>query len=454
MVNDTTTLNGSLQECIDRLETNLQAMGVSDAEFDSETGILGLIDEIPNISPSVGGIELDTNITLDESNLETEIIGGVKHYKVYNNDRTTLTAYINALYDDTTVDMKGVLQGATVSYDLTQIGGEESTAISDNDGKISMVIHPTSLQDDMHYNVYMSFDGTGTDYKSCDELFRFMVRHDYVISFSQSEYVALNGECTIECTLTENGVGLSEAIVTLSDGTSFYSNITNQNGIATFSLTGLTSSATWTCSYSNVSDTCNVVVMNYLIYDDASVNNSSTLFGTSYALRNSGTNTTNWSSSGYYTVKTHTSGQRESMRELLPLTGVSTDFCLEYDSYAEQNGGTSGLVIYNSSTAWAKLTDNVNNTKQMWYAYNNGSFHETLYDGTVTTYQRWVHYKFTMEGNQFTILITDPRNGDATIWEHSETLPFNRGATTVYGLNSEWESNRTTRYKNLVAYEI
>lgn len=268
MVNDTTTLNGSLQECIDRLETNLQAMGVSDAEFDSSTGILGLIDEIPNISPSVGGIELDTNITLDESNLETEIIGGVKHYKVYNNDRTTLTAYINALYDDTTVDMKGVLQGATVSYDLSQIGGDDSTAISDNDGKFSMVIRPTSLQDDIHYNVYMSFDGTGTDYKSCDELFRFMVRHYYLITFGQSEYTTYDGSCTVTATLTEDGVAMPYVELHLVSGDMTYATLTDENGVATFNLQNLqTGTETWTCTYGNATATCTVTYHSYLFYD-------------------------------------------------------------------------------------------------------------------------------------------------------------------------------------------
>lgn len=49
MVNDLTTLDGSLQELIDTLESNLQTMGVSDAEFDSTTGIMGLVDEILDI---------------------------------------------------------------------------------------------------------------------------------------------------------------------------------------------------------------------------------------------------------------------------------------------------------------------------------------------------------------------------------------------------------------------
>ena len=44
--------------------------------------------------------------------------------------------------------------------------------------------------------------------------------------------------------------------------------ITNSNGVASFTLTGLTTSATYTCSYSNVSDTCTVTVApTYLFYD-------------------------------------------------------------------------------------------------------------------------------------------------------------------------------------------
>ena len=53
MTNDLTTLNGSLQEVIDRLETNLAAKGVN-ASYSSSTGILGLVDQIQNISQSGG----------------------------------------------------------------------------------------------------------------------------------------------------------------------------------------------------------------------------------------------------------------------------------------------------------------------------------------------------------------------------------------------------------------
>ena len=54
MTNDTSTIAGALQEVIDRLESNLQAKGVN-AEYSSSTGILGLVDQISNISQSSGG---------------------------------------------------------------------------------------------------------------------------------------------------------------------------------------------------------------------------------------------------------------------------------------------------------------------------------------------------------------------------------------------------------------
>ena len=208
---------------------------------------------------------------------------------------------------------------------------------------------------------------------------------------------------------------------------------------------------TFTCTYQNVTDTCIVTTILYILQDDASVDNSSTLFGNSYALRNSGSNTTGWNSNGYYTVKTQSSGTKESVRIIAPLTGVADDFILEWDAYCEGSDGSSGLVIYNSSTAWEKLSDNCSSMKEVWYGYNNGYYHETKYYSTIVDNGQWTHYKFTMQGNQFSILIT--LNGE-TVWEHTETIHFTRSSSTQYGFNSEWQANRVMRYKNIVAYKI
>ena len=42
----------------------------------------------------------------------------------------------------------------------------------------------------------------------------------------------------------------------------------------------------------------------------------------------------------------------------------------------------------------------------------------------------------------------------STVVTHSETIPITLSSSTKYGLDSEWNANTTTRYKNLVAYKI
>ena len=188
----------------------------------------------------------------------------------------------------------------------------------------------------------------------------------------------------------------------------------------------------------------------YIINDSGNNDNSSTLFGDSLSLRNSGANSTGYNSDGYYTI-TNTGNQKESMRVLNQLTGITDDFVLEYDSYIQGTNGSSGFVIYNSSTSWEKLTDDGDSSKRTWYGYNNGSFHETGYNGNIVTNKKWVHYKYTCQTNKFSIEIS--YNG-SLVWEHTETIHLTRNANTKYGLDSEWNSNTVTRYKNIKAYKI
>ena len=65
MVNDLTTLNGSLQELIDKILENLETEGVI-TSFDPSTGLLGLADEILNIEGGGG------NCIVEYPNLGTE----------------------------------------------------------------------------------------------------------------------------------------------------------------------------------------------------------------------------------------------------------------------------------------------------------------------------------------------------------------------------------------------
>ena len=79
-------------------------MGVVDAEFDSSTGMMGLVDDILDIPPALRGVELTTTITCNcvEANI---------------NYPFTVTGVLSAYYDDesvSNVDLTGFLQGATV----------------------------------------------------------------------------------------------------------------------------------------------------------------------------------------------------------------------------------------------------------------------------------------------------------------------------------------------------
>ena len=269
----------------------------------------------------------------------------------------------------------------------------------------------------------------------------------YNLKFNNNAYTAdNNGNATLTLILQDCQDPISNVDILVSDGIDYYTATTNAQGIATCSVNGI---GTYVASYLHLTATCQVI--SYLFYDDASADLTSTTFGSSYALR-SGTSTVTWNSGGYY-ILTQTGSQRESMMQILPLNGISSDFTVEYDSYVEQVGGSSGLVIYNSATSWEKLTDDADSNKKYWYGYNDGSFHENAFYGNATTYQRWVHHKYTIQGTAFTMEVTDIDTGSIIV-SHTETIHFTRNSNTIYGLDSEWQRNTKTRYKNIVAKSL
>ena len=265
----------------------------------------------------------------------------------------------------------------------------------------------------------------------------------YHIEFSEDSYVATGGSATLEIMLQENYAPKSGATVTVTGSdSSLYTGITDSTGLATVTVS-VSATTTFTCSYQGVSDTCTVTATVYLINDDASVDNSSTLFGNSIGLRNSGTNTTGWNNAGYYTVK-NTKSSSESMRVIAPLTGLTGDFTLEYDSYLEATDGASGFVIYNSNTSFVGL---LNDGGTYTFFYNDGSYHETNLSSGVTR-QEWVHFKFIVEGTNFTL---ECYENDVLQYTTTQTIHFNRSSSTMYGFEVKWTYNRITRYKNIKA---
>lgn len=152
MSNDLNTISGVLAEAVDKLEANLNSMGVY-ATYDPSEGYLELLDEILNIAPSVGGINLSTAISL------TNTPSVVKAH-----DTVLLSATVHADYDDKSqanIDMNGYLQGATVSfYDGNTLLG---TGVTGADGVATFTVTDISYGS---HSFKAEYDGTGTSYDS------------------------------------------------------------------------------------------------------------------------------------------------------------------------------------------------------------------------------------------------------------------------------------------------
>ena len=100
--------------------------------------------------------------------------------------------------------------------------------------------------------------------------------HSYSLAFSAASYVATGGSATLECTLLDNNVPVEGATISVSGSdSSLYTGITNNNGIAQVTVSNISGTVSFTCSYSNVSAQCTVTAQTYLFYDACSTDNTS-----------------------------------------------------------------------------------------------------------------------------------------------------------------------------------
>lgn len=168
----------------------------------------------------------------------------------------------------------------------------------------------------------------------------------YHIKFSEDSYTAVGGSVTLECTLQQNYAPLANATVTLTDGNSLYYSMTDSNGVATFNLTGLSSSGTYTCSYSNVSDSCTITVVSYLFYDDCTTDMSSQ-YGTVHQLKSNASVTLTYDSTNTrYTIGTN--GVDGFCDIPIPVLDNLNNYFVEAEFYTTDTstGGQCGLVVY------------------------------------------------------------------------------------------------------------
>ena len=129
------TTQTDFADLIGTLEDNLQAMGVSDAEFDSTTGIMGLVARILDIEPTFALSDVSMDLTLSvpsTANINVPV---------------TLSATLIGSYDDTqtsNVDLlTAEMRGATIEFynGNTLIG----TAITNENGIATLQYTPSAI---------------------------------------------------------------------------------------------------------------------------------------------------------------------------------------------------------------------------------------------------------------------------------------------------------------------
>ena len=247
----------------------------------------------------------------------------------------------------------------------------------------------------------------------------------YNIAFSEDSYIAVGGAVTLECSVQQNYSPLANATVTLSDGSSQYSSITNQNGIATFNLTGLVSSGTYTCTYQNVSDTCTVTVQSYLFYDACDSSSGLSNYGTPIGVGSNITqNYTEYNSTqnAYYV---HTNGDWG----IIPITALT----------GADNYKISMLVKTKSTNGASRcgfgfLPANNTNTFPCWKVEGSGVCNYTLKQGssepntrvcnTTSPNSNWYKIEVSKQGTSYTCKVY---NSNTLLGTHTTTVDLGTG---------------------------
>lgn len=162
----------------------------------------------------------------------------------------------------------------------------------------------------------------------------------YHIEFSEDSYVAVGGSATLEISLQENYAPKVGATVTVTGSdSSVYSGITNSSGIASVTVSNVSSETTFTASYSNVSATCTVTVQSVTVYYESALTSDD---GKWQKSSSSGMNIT-YDANGC-TVTGTTTSDRTYYINTSSVTIPTSDIVVELD----MTGATLGA--YNNST--------------------------------------------------------------------------------------------------------
>ena len=234
---------------------------------------------------------------------------------------------------------------------------------------------------------------------------------------------------------------------------SFYSSITNSQGIATFNLTGLSATATWTCSYNNVTDTCTITVRQYLFYDECNSATGLSNYGSVYSVENN-TNATITYDSTMNAYKISSTGGGAKVFPITALTGL-TSLHLEAEFYlpsTAHNNTSCGLEVMGTNhTSWGTVQNKIDNLYG-YHIFRDNGFVMNVTAKSGTNLNEWIRFKIDIDGVNVTYSFEQL---DGTVIYQSATLNLSTlvGSTyytTVedrqYGIGIAWNSYNCYSY--------
>ena len=379
---DTDTVNG-VEETVYVLEPETSTISVSLSSSVASCSIGGSIvlsatvleDDSPvsggEVTFKLGSTVIGTDET-DSSGIATftytASTAGSNNFTAYfeNHSSNTVSVVVSKLTSTTTLSLASssiivggsIVAYATVKQNNTGINGVTvtfkdgntilGTGTTNSSGVATYTLTGLAVGSHSITAVASETDTTSSSTSSASTLT--VLDHDYSISFSQASYPATGGSATLECTLLDNNVPVEGATISVSGSDrSLYSSITNSNGVAEVVVSNISTDTTFTCSYSNVNDTCTVTVPTYLYYDIPDSDRSSTY--TDKSLQRS--NYTNYipltyNSAGYYTIQA-SSGNTDYnhyVKVIPTLTGENNiKFSCEVKTNIFDGGNRFGILV-------------------------------------------------------------------------------------------------------------
>ena len=270
----------------------------------------------------------------------------------------------------------------------------------------------------------------------------------YHIEFSESSYTAVGGSATLEVYLQSNYAPLSGATVTVTGSdSSLYSGITNNEGIAQVTVSNISGTVTFTCTYSNVSDTCTVTSSSYIV-DISGMTDQSNEFGTILNFRSNGSagsGSMSYDSTNHYYVFASTGTGQERFISLPALTGYN-NFKMTFEAQ----------VVTTHLFGFGEFVGSTNTNCSVFIGRDTNKF--TKHQGNDTqiasgaSSATWYKFIVTVDSTGYYVTITD-LNDNVKVDNYRCTI--SNSNTTQYGFTWGWQGTSQRFYlRNIKAEYI